>query len=73
MNAELKSAREIITDFGGFRQMQLALGLKHLSVVQGWYARNKIPDWRTDAIKKAAKKKGINIYKETLLKQQEAV
>ncbi len=50
----------IIEKFGGIRPLASKLGIT-ASTVQGWKKRNAIPDARLKAIKKIAKKEGIDL------------
>ncbi len=50
---------EIINAFGGISAATRILKVKYPSVIQGWIARNKIPDWRIDDVNRAAKELGL--------------
>ena len=58
-------ALKIIDAFGGLTKTSRALySVGHVvsvSTVQGWKQSGRIPDWRQDALKRAAKKKKIEL------------
>ncbi|SNZ21691.1 hypothetical protein SAMN06265368_4816 [Cohaesibacter gelatinilyticus] len=41
--------------------MARALGHKHPTTIQGWRDKDRIPHWRWDEVKKAARRKKIKI------------
>lgn len=55
------TVKDIIKSIGGVSYVCQTLKLKYKSVVYGWIERDKIPDWRIDAIIKIADEKGIKL------------
>ncbi|WP_425291303.1 carph-isopro domain-containing protein [Cohaesibacter gelatinilyticus] len=57
----MKNVRNIVERFGGLSAMARALGHKHPTTIQGWRDKDRIPHWRWDEVKKAARRKKIKI------------
>lgn len=52
-------ALTVIDLFGGMSRMAEMLDHKHVTTVQGWKVRNRIPPWRHPEIAEAADSAGI--------------
>lgn len=59
---------EIINALGGISAATKILRVKYPSVIQGWIARNKIPDWRIDEVNKALKERKLPFRVKTFVK-----
>lgn len=56
----------VFEKFGGIRPMATALGLAH-STVKAWHYAQSIPDWRHEAIMRAAIAQGIKLSTDELI------
>lgn len=56
-------ATKVLAAFGGLTATAKALGHAHLSTVQGWKERGRVPYWRRDEIYAAFKKRKIPLKK----------
>lgn len=51
----------LIEAFGGIRPMQIKLGEKHASLIQGWLETGNIPHYREAQVRAAAKKHRVRV------------
>ncbi len=56
----MQNASDIIDALGGTSKVAGALGIPP-QTVSSWKATGSIPKWRTDAVRKLAKSKGVDL------------
>lgn len=57
---------QVIAAFGGLSATARALGHKHVTTVDGWKRKRRIPPWRRSEIIAAAEQKGVQLPTEFL-------
>lgn len=63
----METHRDVITRFGGIREMARKLEHSNHTTVQGWWDRRKIPVERWAEIEAAAKKEGVQFEMSELM------